>query len=92
VSPGVLKGPARGNPSVACYREHEQPVGDEPERHYAQEPGSEGLAKKRLQGSSQSGGLLRIRPQCGYHEEATGYPDHYSPGSQAKSSPLRNQA
>jgi hypothetical protein len=41
------------------HREHEQPVGNEPERRCSEEPGAEGLSQERLQGAAQTGGLVR---------------------------------
>ena len=56
----TLPNPARVYVPVARYREHKQPVGDQTERHGAQQPRSEGLLGQRLQRPAEAPGLLRI--------------------------------
>src|SRR5918995_30019 len=56
----TLPSPTRVYVPVARHREHEQSVGDQPERNSAQQPRSQRLSDECLQRSPKSSGLLRI--------------------------------
>ena len=58
----ATQGPTRSDLSVARHPKHKQPISRKPERHYAQDLGSEGLSKQLLQRSAQTLGLARIVP------------------------------
>src|SRR5215203_410006 len=85
----VLCGSGRLDPAVTGHDEHEDTVGDEPERDGAEKVRAEGLAGQGRERAAKAPGLVRVGLEGGLDQEDPYHAEDYAPCGVAETSGVR---